>query len=377
MARTISTITASILLLLTAASDYSHWSDSFEYSSLTDWLYSWDSSDLTSYSSDDFWDEWTWSGGSWDTAIEGWSSWDDSWSLMDEHTINWNSWSDTHHWAQFDWSDWGDWNLWDWSTWDIDSDWEVFGFEEYFWHNNIDFPSPTGDYGGGLLPFDEVELLNIQQYWTDNEDLNWCKDNWWPERVEDPDWAKMIQEFLISGNITNWCVFPGQVMVISDLRNLNLNDPNALPRIFKEIEGHCTESMCRRQLENRRRLNPGQFVERVWKLIAIYKQFGCPECFCDSKEKKELETVMAITKDHLKKNEFLSFNTTVETPEEVQAYFEELKEDLGLLSLDLPDEKTYIPLLDMDQAIEGPGQNAVQINKISELQHGIYEFCGK
>ncbi|KAL5249609.1 hypothetical protein ACHWQZ_G018467 [Mnemiopsis leidyi] len=365
--------TASILLVFVVVHGYddAHWSDSF---GSFDW--DWDPYDLTeyssgvdTYSSSNFWDEWTWDDTSFGT-VEGWGD-------FSSQEIEWSDWVDTSQWTSYDWTSWGDWDSWDWGSWDIASDWESFGFEEYFWNNNIDFPSPTGDYGGGLLPFEEMKLLNIDQYWTNNEDLNWCKDEWYPERVEDPDWADMIKEFFLSGNITNWCIFPQQLMVISDLRHLNLNDPNALPRMFREIEGHCTEGMCRRQLEKRKRLKPDKLTERVWKLMAVYTQMGCPECFCDSKEKKELETAMAITKDHLKQNEIMSFNTTSNTPKDVETYFTELKKDLGLLTSDLPKEKAYIPLLDMEQAIDGPGRHAVQINKISELQHGIYEFCGK
>ena len=321
--------------------------------------------------------------------VNQWSNWDWTEEIFGaDTTYSSSSWSGDTDWdsltqwidasSTLTWNAWRDWE--DWSAWTINSDWETFGFDEYFWGNDVEFPVPPGGYGppgSNMLPFESIDLISGDRYWTNDPDLNWCKDNWFPQRVEDPTWADMIAEFMVSGNITNWCIFPGQVMVISDLSNVNLNDPNALPSMFTEVSGHCTEGVCKRQLENRKILDPGKLVERVWRLMDVYKQIGCPECFCDSMEKAELETVMAITKDHLKNNEFLAHNTTSETPENVATYFNGLKESLGLGNVTLPAEKSYIPLLDMDQAIDGPGQNVLQINKYAELAHGLHNFCGK
>ena len=80
---------------------------------------------------------------------------------------------------------------------------------------------------------------------------------------------------------------------------------------------------------------------------------------------------------HLKKNEFLSYTVTPETPKEVENYFNRLKVSLGLENVELSAENGYTTLLTMDQAIEGPGRDALQINKYTELAHGLYNFCGK
>ena len=376
----------------------SSWSDGSlnSYSLSDEWTYSWDkwgqndwsewldpiTEDVTSTSDDDFdfWDDWDWDSEASDdaevveedTSFDHWSNLIDYEYGADENLV------DQDQWSNYDWTNWGDWGSWDWTAWNDHGDWGNYGFDDYFWGDDVDFPSP-GDSGyseSDMFGFEEMALIDVEQYWTDDPKLNWCMNEWYPERVEDPWWVDLISEFMQSGNITNWCVFPGQVMVISDLSNVNLNDPDALPRIFKEIQGHCTEGVCKRQLENRKILDTSKLVDRVWRLMDIYKQMGCPECFCDSQEKKDLEVVMAITKDHLKNNEFLSYNTTSETPGDVAFYFSELKGSLGLDNVTLPTEKRYTTLLSMDQATKGPGKDALKINKYAELAQGLYNFCG-
>ena len=390
------------------SNDFSSGSDSYNddqgngWDSYADWSYDWDlwgdndwggwfdnmgsmniSQDASlPHSSDTFqvnlWSDWDWTQElpGMDRA-KNWNSWS-PWEVDEE--ADWNHWPGLSQWTLYggsttvDWTNWGDWGKWEWSYWNMYSEWHKFSFEEYLWSNSQKFPSSPGSKEKSNV---NKDLISVEQYWTNDPELNWCKDDWFPDRVEDPAWAELITEFMLSGNITNWCIFPGQVMVISDFSNVNLNDPNALPRMFTEVVGHCTEGVCRRQMENRKILDPGKFVKRLWRLMEVYKQIGCPECFCDSTEKKELEIFMAITKDYLKNNEFLAYSTTSETPENVATYFNGLKESLGLGSVTTSPEKSYIPLLDMDQAIDGPGQHALQINKYAEVANGLRNFCGK
>ena len=274
----------------------------------------------------------------------------------------------------FDWNDWADFNsIWqdqDWNSWDVD--WDLHHTEP---------PKLPFTYAPQYKNTESsTAMININDYWRDDPWTDFCKDDWISEPISH-EWQELIDEFVKSGNITNWCTSAEQVMVMTDLSNVNLNDPAALPRMFRsELELYCSVELCRTQSENRKQLDPGKLVARTLRMMDIYRRIDCVSCFCSTDTRDRLGEVIAITKDHLIKNEFLRYVVTSQTPEDVVIYFKGLEASLGLKTVkeeDLNRYKTYVPLLDMDQAIEGPGQIVLQIYQYQELGHGLYNFCGK
>ena len=328
---------------------------------------------------------------------DNWNTWDSrpaqapgywsSWDQESEDIIDWSS-DGGGFWSTWDndqdpqskpgsdsWGHWGDfdsfWTDIEWSLWDAVQEWS-YGL------SNTVTPQPPGYFTMKPPPPATEEppvFIDIDQYWSGDVYTDWCKDTWISQPISE-DWQNAIDEFKRSGNITNWCVYPGQVMLVSDLSNINLNDPYALPTIFDhELWYYCNEQTCQRHLEKRKMLRPDRLVERTWRYMEIYRRIDCRSCFCSSDSKKKLDEVMGITKDHLKKNEFLSYIVTPETPKEVEIYFNRLKVTLGLENEELSAENKYNPLLTMKQAIEGPGKDAITITEYTELTHALYHYC--
>ena len=294
-----------------------------------------------------------------------WSQWNDHGDQAhDQYSFNWVSW---------DWSDFNSiWTDIEWSNdWHDDSNWsgDFNEASQQPLRYSRQPPPPSTD--------SPPIFIDIEKYWTGDPNTDWCRDTWHPQKIS-TEWQEKIDEFYRSGNITNWGTFPEQVMVVSDLRNINLNDPEALPSMFKsETNYYCTEALCKSHLKARKRLDPGKLVEQTWRFMDIYRRIDCMDCFCRSQSKKDLDEVLSITKDYLKKNEFLKYIVTPDTPEEVAMYFRGLEASLGLENVVHQTYSMYTPLLSMDQATEGPGKDALQINKYAELAHGIYNFCNE
>ncbi|KAL5249608.1 hypothetical protein ACHWQZ_G018466 [Mnemiopsis leidyi] len=337
-----------------------------------DWYASWSQDFSNSWSSWDLGDTWS----PWDSDYQWLSDWsyDDYYMEEGDHANNFD-------WSTFDW-DWSDFN----SIW-TDIEWQAWsdtGMYNYF--TDVDF---------GLFPesYTTVPLfyktpargptstppiyLDIEKYWTGDVYTDWCRDSWVGEVLQE-DLQVQVEEFLASGNITLWCTFPGQVMIVSDLSNLNLNDPEELPSLFKrDLPDYCSVKVCQRHLLKRTRFNAVELVEQTLRVMNIYRRMDCMSCFCKSQKREVLDKVLAITKDHLKKTGVLGYITTEGTPDDVTTYFQELKEAVGLENVELPDRKKYTPLLDMDQAIRGPGTAVPQIKKYMDLAKGIHFYCSK
>lgn len=60
----------------------------------------------------------------------------------------------------------------------------------------------------------------------------------------------------------------------------------------------------------------------------------------------------------------------------MREYYRELEVLLGLEQARRSAEKVYTTLMSIEQAVEGPGRDAMDIQAIAELRHGIYNFCG-
>ena len=322
-----------------------------------------------------------------DTIDEEIAQWEQS---TEENVYNWNDWNP---WDEDDF-----WNNWDLdhsqettidngieSLWDLDDfdsiwtdiEWNEWASNEWMgFSHTVTQPIVYNTEAPDTITTEEPPVfIDIDQYWSGDVYTDWCKDTWISQPIPE-DWQYAIDEFKRSGNITNWCVYPGQVMLVSDLSNINLNDPYTLPSIFNSVLGeYCTDQICQNHLEKRKRLRPDRLVERTWRFMDIYRRIDCRSCFCSSDSKKKLDEVMGITKDHLKKNEFLSYIVTPETPKEVEIYFNRLKVTLGLENVELSAENKYNPLLTMKQAIEGPGKDAITITEYTELTHALYHYC--
>ena len=376
--------------------DFDSWSGSGEYDSTSSnlWNYgtfgsSWDNSwgmeSLGSWTSwgNDWYASWSQDYSSSWSAWDGWSS-TDVWSPWDDDYQWLSDWSYDDYtddleddlittWSSFGW-DWSDFNsIWTDIEWNVWTGWgnyltEIPLYSEAYTTYRRPIPSPT------LTP---PVYLDIEKYWSGDPYTDWCRESWDGEILSD-ELQVEVEEFLGSGNITNWCLFPGQVMVVSDLSNLNINDPGELPSMFlHDLPDYCTAGVCQRHLLKRSRFDAVKLVEQTLRIMNIYRRLDCLSCFCKSQNRDTLDKVLAITKDHLRKTGVMGYTTTEESPQEVVTYFQELKLAVGLEDVEQPPRKKYITLLDMDQAIEGPGKDVLQIKKYADLAKGIYYYCSK
>ena len=358
----------------------SSWDNSWGMESLGSWT-SWGNDWYTSWSQDfsSSWSSW----GSWDTwsSMDTWNPWDDDYQWLSDWSPDdyMDSFEDDYStsWASFGW-DWSDFNsIWTDIEWNVWNGWN--GWDLYF----TEMPSYTEPYTAYRRPrtlpptLEPPVYLDIEKYWSGDPYTDWCRESWDGEILSD-DLQVEVEEFMESGNITTWCLFTGQVMLVSDLSNLNLNDPGELPSMFiHDLPDYCTAGVCRRHLLKRSRFDAVKLVEQTLRIMNIYRRLDCLSCFCKSQNRATLDKVLAITKDHLKKTGVMSYTTTEESPEEVVTYFQELKLAVGLEDVEQPPRKKYTTLLDMDQAIEGPGKDVLRIKKYADLAKGIYYYCSK
>ena len=320
---------------------------------------------------------------SWSSSWTSWSPWDSSWSPWsptddsESDSAFWSEgldpWSTAEEdpWSSSDMDSWSSdsTNPDEWSYYSTDDEWT---FDMWSWGSDTEW-----NMWSSWSPWTMYELINIDNYWTEHEELNWCKDDWQPDITTESRLLDLVEDFVSSGNITNWCIAPGQVLVLTDLRNRDLNDPNGLPDIFRTEFAPiiCTKKICERRLEQRNSFNAGKMINLVWRLMESFKAMGCKKCFCESEEREELETVLSITKDYLRKHVILSYNTTLETPRDVAIYFQEMKVGAELADVTPDPAKNYIPLMTMDEAVNGPGRASLDIQAHTELTHGITLFC--
>ena len=317
-----------------------------------DWTSS-QSYDSSTWSADEAYTRATSSQSNWSV----WTPWDSEWSsATSEIDSFWSTDTDPTSDDDNTWTGFDDWTFETWTGWESETDWNMWS---------------------EWAPWTTYELINIDNYWTDNEDLNWCREDWKPDVTTEIELLDFVEDFVNSGNITNWCIAPGQVLVLTDLRNRDLNDPNGLPDIFRSKYAAivCTKAICQRKLEQRANFDAGKLVNFVWRLMDAFKATGCKSCFCKSTELQELEMVLAITKDYLRKHVVLAYNTTAETPQDVANYYEDIKLGAGLAGVAFDPEKRYKTLYDMEDAVNGPGRASLNIQAHSELTHGILLFC--
>ena len=301
-------------------------------------------------------------------SYQGWSHFNLDSTLVIDSSGSWSSWSSSLDWGDFEWDENIEWPTVDWSSLTPDglsSSWADDWADDW-----VDGWSSSGTF----------DMVDVNQHWTDDASLNWCRDSWVPDRVTDSNWDWMVEEFINSGDISVWCTFTGAVFLISDLRNANLNKKEDLPSMFGYSSQPCTREMCFRHLADQRQgMRIEDMVKRVWGYLDIFKQLDCPDCFCgDPLIREELERVSSVAKDYLKVFKILNHNTVAETPIEVKEYFDELKK-MYLLDVAPQQDPTYarplITLMDMETAMAGPGAAAMEITLLREMEHGIAEFC--
>jgi len=164
-------------------------------------------------------------------------------------------------------------------------------------------------------------------------------------------------------------------MVVTDLSNADLNDPNGLPSLFYWIRSPCTYGICEGHYFGSKVGDITQLMKSTWSFLEIFKEMGCRECFCDSPERRLLGTVIEESVEYLKEERFLTYKVAEQATGFAKSYFNRIKESLGLVGRE---SFLTFPVLVYDryQVMDGPGVIARDIFQFTNIAESVKVFCG-